>query len=59
MMCYPINVLVNTDRMPEIKVGPNLRKWMSAVEARPAFQRAKKRIEDEERTAKDAAKVQS
>lgn len=59
MMCYPINVLVNTDRMPEIKVGPNLRKWMSAVEGRPALQRAKKRIEDEERTAKDAKKVQS
>lgn len=54
MMCYPINVLVNTDRMPEINVGPNLRKWMQRVEARPAFQRAKGKIEEEERKAKDA-----
>ncbi|KAJ9104774.1 hypothetical protein QFC19_003915 [Naganishia cerealis] len=55
MMCYPLNVLINTGRMPEIEVGPNLRKWMAAVEARPAFQRGKQRLEEEERKAKDAA----
>jgi glutathione S-transferase len=55
MMCYPINVLINTDRMPEIEIGENLRKWMKAVEARPAFQRAKARLEEEERKAKDAS----
>jgi hypothetical protein len=55
MMCYPINVLINTDRMPEIEIGGNLGKWMKAVEARPAFQRAKARLEEEERKAKDAS----
>ncbi|KAJ9125112.1 hypothetical protein QFC22_000065 [Naganishia vaughanmartiniae] len=55
MMCYPINVLINTNRMPEIEIGENLRKWMKAVETRPAFQRAKARLEEEERKAKDAS----
>lgn len=70
MMCYPINTLINGGRMPEVNIGPNLRKWLTTVEARyaprvaspsgliadsacrPAFQRAKKRIEEEEAKAK-------
>ena len=34
MMSYPINTLVNGGRMPEVTVGPNVRKWMAAVQAR-------------------------
>lgn len=53
MLLYPLHaVLSNPDRVAGLEVGPKIKDWMKRVEARPAYQKGLKRLQDEEKAGK-------
>lgn len=56
MMLYPVQSLLTSEKFSSIKFGDELRNWMKAVEARPAYQRGLKRLNEEEAKGREAEK---
>ena len=64
MLLYPINAIVSggRDRVAGLTIGPRVLDWMTRVQARPAYQRGLKRLQEEEaraRAARSATEEQS
>lgn len=52
MLAYPLKLNVLAHKRRNLRVGPNLLKWWSRVESRPAYQRGQKRMKEEEAKVK-------
>ncbi|BEJ13335.1 hypothetical protein CspHIS471_0305090 [Cutaneotrichosporon sp. HIS471] len=48
MMFYPLNSIARGTRKGEYELGQATKRWLDGVQARPAYQRARERIDQEE-----------
>ncbi|GMK56455.1 hypothetical protein CspeluHIS016_0302950 [Cutaneotrichosporon spelunceum] len=48
MMLFPLNSIAEGTRKGQYEIGPATRRWVDSISARPAYQRAVARIDEEE-----------
>lgn len=52
MMFYPLHSIAKGSRKGQFEVGDATKRWIDSVHARPAYQRAAARMEEEEKGQK-------